>query len=60
MSLVLDTVTTRLSQAVLHLSDGTALEQLSRNGVIVVVIVIVIAIVIAIVAIVVIVVIVSG
>ena len=46
MSLVLDTVTTRLSQAVLHLSDGTALEQLSRNGVIVAIVVIVIVIVI--------------
>ena len=46
MSLVLDTVTTRLSQAVLHLSDGTALEQLSRNGVVIAIVAIVIVIVV--------------
>ncbi len=45
MSLVLDTVTTRLSQTVLHLSDGTALEQLSRNGVVIVAIVVIVIVV---------------
>lgn len=41
MSLVLDTVTTRLSQSVLHLSDGTALEQLSRYGAVIAIVIVV-------------------